>query len=174
MQFTIEQIELGDRRLGEFVDVPWRLFRGDPLWTPPLRAELLGSRLFGMTGLLTPEHPYHRDAEVTHFLARDGEKLLGRASAAVNRRFNEHYGSRIGFFGFFDVCNDYEVAAGLLDHAASWLRERGMETMRGPGGYSNATHEAYQGVLIEGFDAPPTVELTHNPPYYGEFLDRTV
>jgi GNAT superfamily N-acetyltransferase len=172
MRFTIERIELGDRRLREFVDVPWVLFRGDPLWTPPLRAELLGSRLLGMTGLLTAEHPYHRDAEVTHFLARDGNRLLGRVSAAVNRRFNGHYGTRIGFFGFFDVCNDHAVAAGLLDCAADWLLRRDMTTMRGPGGYSNATHEAHQGVLIEGFDAPPTVELTHNPPYYGELLDR--
>jgi len=44
--------------------------------------------------------------------------------------------------------------------------------MRGPGGYSTATHESQQAVLIDGFDTPPTVELTHNPPYYGEFLER--
>ena len=47
-----------------------------------------------------------------------------------------------------------------------------MAAMRGPGGYSNATHEPYQAVLVDGFDDPPTVELTHNPPYYGEFLER--
>ena len=46
-----------------------------------------------------------------------------------------------------------------------------MKAMRGPGEYSNATHER-QGVLIDGFDTPPTVEYTHNPPYYGEFLER--
>ncbi|MCK5213673.1 MAG: N-acetyltransferase, partial [Dehalococcoidia bacterium] len=49
---------------------------------------------------------------------------------------------------------------------------RGMTVMRGPGAYSNATTEAHQAVLIDGFDTPPTVELTHNPPYYGEFLER--
>jgi len=170
--FTIDQIELGDRRLRDFVQVPWVLFRGDPHWTPPLRAELLGSRLFGMAGLLTAAHPYHRDAEVTHFVARDGRRLLGRVSAAVNRRFNEHHKTTIGFFGFFDVCDEYSVTEGLLDRARDWLSDRGMSTMRGPGGYSNATHEAHQGVLIDGFDAPPTVELTHNPPYYAEHLER--
>jgi len=46
-----------------------------------------------------------------------------------------------------------------------------MTAMRGPGEYSNATYER-QGVLIDGFDSPPTVECTHNPPYYGEFLER--
>ena len=172
MRPTIEQIELGDRRLRDFVEVPWILFRGDPNWTPPLRAELLGSRLFGMDGLCTPDHPYHRDAEVTHFVARDGRRLLGRVSAAVNHRLNERYAERIGFFGFFDVCDDYAVAGDLLDHAKAWLTDRGLSTMRGPGGYSNATHEAHQGVLIDGFGHPPTVELTHNPPHYAEHLER--
>ncbi len=172
MTLNIEQYELGDRRLRDFVRVPWVLFRGDPNWTPPLTGELLGSRLLGLTGLLTPEHPYHRDAEVTHFVARDGRRLLGRVSAAVNDRFNAHYGTKTGFFGLFDVCNDYAVVEALLDHARSWLQDRGMVAMRGPGGYSNATHEPYQAVLIDGFDDPPTVELTHNPPYYGELLER--
>jgi len=172
MGCEVVQLELGDRRLRDFVDVAWQLHRGDPCWTPPLRGELLGSRLFGMKGLLTREHPYHGDADVTHFLARDGERLVGRVSAAVNRRFNDYYGTKIGFFGFFDVALDYAVAEALLSRACAWLGDRGMEIARGPGGYSNATHEAYQGVLVEGFTYPPTVELTHNPPYYGELLER--
>ncbi len=173
MGFEIVEIGLGERGLEDFVDVPWRLFRGDPCWTPPLRAELLGSRLLGITGLLTPEHPYHRDADVTHFVARDGRELLGRASAAVNRRFNDHYKTRTGFFGFFDVAPRPDVARALLDRAAEWVKARGMERLMGPGGYSNATHEANQGVLIEGFTYPPTVELTHNPPYYAEFIEQS-
>ena len=63
------------------------------------------------------------------------------------------------------------MAAALLDKAKQWVGERGMETLRGPGEYSNATHER-QGILIDGFQYPPTVELTHNPPYYAEFLER--
>jgi len=172
MGITIDRIPLGDKRLRAFVDVPWTLFRGDPCWTPPLRAEMLGSRLLGLTGLLTPAHPYHRTAEVTHFVARDGRTLFGRVSAAVNRRYNDHHGVKIGFFGFFDVCEDFRVTSGLLDRCREWLAARGMKTMRGPGGYSNATHEPHQGILVGGFNAPPTVELTHNPPYYGEHLER--
>ncbi len=172
MRFSVEEIPLGDRRIRSFAAVPWRLHRGDPNWTPPLRAELLGSRLLRITGLLTPAHPYHRDAEVTHFLARRGRRPLGRVSAAVNRRFNEYYNDRIGSFGFFESVDDFAVAEALLDRAREWLTARGMRVMRGPGGYSNATHEPHQGVLIDGFDTPPTVELTHNPPYYDELLTR--
>ena len=167
----IEEIPLGDKRLREFVEVPWRLYNGDPFWTPPLRAEYLGNRLFNTVGLLTPQHPYQQQAEVTHFLARRGPELVGRVSAAINRRFNEHHGTEIGFFGFFETVNDFEVARSLLDAAREWVAQRGMKVLRGPGEYSNATHER-QGVLILGFDTPPTVELTYNPPYYGELLDR--
>ncbi len=130
MRFNIEQYVLGDRRLKGLVRVLWDVFRGDPHWTPPLAGELLGSKLLGLTGLLVPEHPYHRDADVTHFVARDGRQLLGRVSAAVNYRFNEHYGSKIEFFGFFDVCTDYEVAEALLNRARDWIRDRGMTVMR--------------------------------------------
>jgi GNAT superfamily N-acetyltransferase len=167
----IEEIPLGSSRIKLFADLPWKIRRGDPCWTPPLRGDLLGNRLLGLVGLLTPKHPYHQHAEVTHFLAwRDG-KAVGRVSAAINRRFNEYHGTRIGFFGFWDVIEDYEIARALLDRACAWVKERGMKVIRGPGEYSNATHER-QGVLINGFEYPPTVELTHNPPYYAGFLER--
>ena len=133
--------------------------------------DLLGNRLLRLVGLLTPQHPYHKHAEVTHFLAwRDG-KPVGRISAAINHRFNEYYGVKIGFFGFFEVIQDYAVAEALLDRAKDWVKERGMTLLRGPGEYSNATHER-QGILIEGFEYPPTMELTHNPPYYQEFIEK--
>jgi len=121
--------------------------------------------------LLTPKHPYHRHAKVTHFLARRLGESVGRISASINYRFNNHHGTRIGFFGFWETINDYQVASALLDRAQSWVKNEGMSVLRGPGEYSNATHER-QGVLLDGFQYPPTMELTHNPPYYGEFLER--
>ena len=121
--------------------------------------------------MLTPNHPYHRHAEVSHFLAWRGRQAVGRISAAINHRFNNYYGVSLGSFGFFEIIEDYEVARALLDRAREWVEERGMVTLRGPGEYSNATYER-QGILIDGFQYPPTMELTHNPPYYGQFLER--
>ena len=166
---TIEQFGLGDTRIREFAMLPWRLYHGDPHWTPPLTMDLLGNPILLAKGLLTAEHPYHRSAEVTHFLARRDGRAVGRVAASVNRRFNDYYGSKIGFFGFFEVEEDPEATSALLDAARAWLTERGMTAMRGPGEYSNATHER-QGVLVEGFEYDPTVELTHNPPYYDALL----
>ena len=170
-KLSIIEIPLGDPRMKEFAMFPWQLYKGDPCWTPPLNGDLLGSKILGLKGLLTKEHAYHRHAEVTHFLALRGKTPIGRISAAVNHQFNDYHKTKVGSFGFFEVINDYETAAALLDKARKWVEARGMTVMRGPGEYSNATHER-QGVLIEGFEFEPTFDLTHNPPYYGEFLDR--
>lgn len=167
---TVDEIPLGDRRLEEFVQFPWDLYQGDPNWTPPLRGDLLGSRVLGLTGLMTPAHEYHEQAEVTHFLARRNGEVVGRVSAAINHRFNDHHRCRIGFFGFFESIDDQDVAFALLDRATDWVAARGMTAIRGPGEYSNVTHER-QGILIDGFDTPPTVEQTHNPRYYADLLE---
>ncbi len=168
---AVEEIRLGNPRLKDFVKFPWRLYHRDHCWTPPLNGDLLGNRLLGLDGLLTSKHPYHSHSEVTHFLAYRSKQVVGRISAAINHKYNQYYNSSIGFFGFFEVIDDYKVAETLLDHAREWVTHRGMKTLRGPGEYSNATHER-QGILIEGFEYPPTVELTHNPPYYGRFIER--
>jgi GNAT superfamily N-acetyltransferase len=170
-KLTIEEIPLGHPGLKNFAKFPWRLYRGDPCWTPPLNGDLLGSRLLGLKGLLSSAHPYHCHAVVTHFIARYGKRPAGRISAAVNRQYNDYHHARIGFFGFFEVIDDFKAAQALLDSAKNWVKAQGMTVLRGPGEYSNSTHER-QGILIDGFQHPPTVELTHNPPYYGQFLER--
>jgi GNAT superfamily N-acetyltransferase len=170
-ELRIVEVPLGHPALKQFVKFPWKMYRGDPCWTPPLNGDLLGNRLLGLKGLLTPHHPYHSHAEVTHFMAFRGKRAVGRISAAVNREFNEYHKQSLGSFGFFEVIEDYEAAKILLDRVREWTAARGMSALRGPGEYSNATHER-QGVLIDGFQYPPTFDLTHNPPYYAEFLER--
>lgn len=167
----IVEVPLGDPRIKDFVKVAWSLNHGDPFWTPQLDADLLGNKVLGITGLLTPEHPYHRTADVTHFIAYRAGKAVGRVSGSINDRFNEYYYGKFAFFGFFECINDQQVANALLDAVRAWGEAKGADTLRGPGEYSNATHER-QACLIEGFDTPPTVELTHNPPYYQELIEN--
>jgi GNAT superfamily N-acetyltransferase len=167
----IIEIPLGDPRIKEFVHFHWQLYKGDPFWTPQLNSDLLGNKILGTVGLLKPENPYHESAKATHFMAYRKSRPVGRISAVVNNRYNEYYDSKIGNFGFFEVENDYEAAEALLDAARDWIKAQGMSVMRGPGEYGNATHER-QACLIDGFDTPPAVELTHNPPYYREFFER--
>jgi GNAT superfamily N-acetyltransferase len=188
---TIAEVPLGDPRMREFVAFHWRHYRGHPRWVPQLDGDLLGNRALGITGLLTPAHPYHREAQATHFLAtregaagrngaavgrngaavgRNGAAAVGRVSVVVHRRFDRHYDGRFAFFGFFETVDDPQVAHALLGAAADWARARGATVLRGPGEYANVTHER-QGCLIDGFDHEVWVEHTWNPPYYGPMIE---
>jgi GNAT superfamily N-acetyltransferase len=146
-----------------FIQLPWTVNAGDPSWVPPLRRSV-------RTLLDRKRHPFHEHAEVEYFLARRGKEVVGRIAAIVNHLHNEFHEERTGFFGFFEVLDDAEAATALIGAAAAWLRERGMDRLRGPMSFS--TNEEV-GVLVEGFDHPPTVMMTHNPPYYGRLLEAS-
>lgn len=144
-----------------FVRLPWRIYRGDPTWVPPLLADT--------RSMVDPEgHPFHLHSEVGFFLALRGGRPVGRIAAIHNTRHVEHHREPVGFFGFFETERSRETAAGLLNTASGWLRERGLEVMRGPASFST-NEEA--GLLVEGFDRPPSIMMPYNPPWYRELLE---
>jgi len=150
------------RDLRAFVKFPWRVYRDDPNWVPPLISERLN--------YLNPEkNPFFQHAEVALFLARQGRQVVGTIAAFVNHRAVEHLGEKVGGFGFFEVIEDYAVAERLLDTARQWVRDRGMRILRGP---TNFTNNECPGVLIGGADCPPVMLEAHTPPYYRTFLER--
>ena len=147
--------------LARFVDLPYRLHRRDRNWVPPFKAEvrkLLDRRA----------NPFFQHAEAEYFLAERQGAVVGRIAAIHNRLHNEVHGDRVGFFGFFECINDFTVAGPLLDRAATWLRERGLDAMRGPMSFS-VNDEC--GLLVDGFDTPNTLMMPHNPPYYLPLLE---
>ena len=95
--------------------------------------------------------------------------MVGRIAAISNQFHNQTHGDRAAFFGFFESVDDPAVAGALIDAVISWARERGFETLRGP--MSPSVNDEC-GVLVEGFDTPPTIMMPHNPPYYGALLEK--
>lgn len=168
---VIHEIPLGDARMRDFVAFHWRHYRGNRTWVPQLDGDLLGHRLLGLQGLLTPRHPYHRTATATHFLASRNGSAVGRVSVLIHERFNAYYGVATAFFGFFETIDDERVSSALLDAAATWARAQGATVLRGPGEYANVTHER-QGCLIDGFEHDAYVEHTWNPAYYPDLIER--
>jgi len=147
--------------LARFIDLPYRLHRRDLNWVPPFRAEV--------KKLLDRAHnPFFQHAEADYFLAeRDGE-VVGRIAAIHNRLHNETHHDAVGFFGFFETINDFQVAKALLDAASAWVRARGLDTLRGPMSFS-VNDEC--GLLVDGFDTPNSIMMPHNPPYYLTLLE---
>jgi hypothetical protein len=148
--------------LKRFIDLPERLYRDDPAWVPALKPEL-------RKHLSKKHNPFFDNGEAELFLALRGGVVVGRISAQVDLAHNARYEEKTGFFGFFETENDRAVSDALLDAAAAWLRNRGMTRIRGPFSF-NINHPT--GLLVEGFEHPPYLEMTHNLPYYPELVEQ--
>jgi GNAT superfamily N-acetyltransferase len=149
--------------LKQFIDLQWRINLPDPQWIPPL------PRLFMKQKLR--KHPFLQHAAVQLFVAERGGEVVGRIAAVHNKRYNDFHEDRVGFFGLFESEEDQAVADALLNAAAAWLKERGLETMRGPMSFSTNEEIQSPGLLVEGFDTPPVMAMSHNPPYYQRLME---
>ncbi len=148
--------------LKTFIDFPHKLYKNDPNYVPQL--------FVAMKELMSPDkNPWFQHSKADLFLAEKQGEIVGRIAAIRNNQYIDFSGEPKGFFGFFDVIEDYEVARRLLDHVSNWLQTENLNVMSGPTNFS--TNDT-AGLLIEGFDRPPVVEMTYNYPYYQDFLER--
>ncbi len=148
----------GDRY--NFLSFPWKVYQDDPYWVPPIFNE----RIHFIT-----EHPFLDHSDVEFFMAKRGDQVVGTIAAFINHNHNEFQNEHIGFFGFFEVLDDPDAAKLLLNTAEQWVKERGYNAIRGPAQYS--TNEEC-GLLVDGFDDPPRILMTYNPPRYIDYLEN--
>ncbi|MGH7546293.1 MAG: GNAT family N-acetyltransferase [Gemmatimonadota bacterium] len=150
------------RDLDTFIRFPRSIYLGRyRQWVPPLLAE--ERKRFDRS-----EHPFFQHGEAQLFLAfRDG-RPAGRIAAIENRLHNEFHEDRVGFFGFFEAIAESDVVHALVEAASEWCRARGFTSLRGPANYS--TNETC-GLLVDGFEDPPTILMPYNPPYYEPLLE---
>ena len=146
----------------QFLKFPWKIYEGDKNWVPPLFMEK-------KKVLNKEKNPFFKDADMEMYLAERNGELVGRIAAIRNDAHNRTHNENIGFFGFFESVNDQEVANELLSTAESWLKQQGLDAMRGP---ANPSSNDEYALLIEGFDDPPRLMMTYNSPYYMDLLDN--
>ena len=162
---TIRPIETKKDRKA-FVDLPFRLYARDPHWVPPLKGEALG--------LITPEkNGWYSHAKVQLFLAEEDGKVVGRISAhvdtlALTMPANQGFGPGVGQWGLMDAERE-DVFVALLAAAESWLKAQGMKRALGP--ISQSIWEE-PGLLVKGFDHPPTIMMGHANPDYQGWIER--
>ena len=160
MPLTVRPVA-GRRDLTRFIKLPMRLRRDDPQWVAPLVFE---RRAF----LDRSKNPFCEHAEAEYFRAERDGIPVGRITAQVDRRWDEFQGGKDGMFGFFELENDPETAAALIEAAKGWLRERGRERMLGP---MDFTTNDECGLLVDGFSDPPIILQPWHPPYYRELVE---
>ena len=158
---TIQRVTTA-RQKRQFLHFPWTLYRDDPNWIPPLRGtqkEMVNYR----------PHPFYERNSVQTFLAYRGDEVCGRIAAILNQGHIAQYNDRRGFFGFFDCIDDQEAANGLFDAVRQWFADQDIHRLRGP---TNPSLNYELGLLIDGFDSPPTFMMTYNPPYYERLIEN--
>ena len=145
-----------------FLDLPYAHYAGDPHFVPPLRMD--------QANVLNPKkNPFFEHGAIEMFLAERAGEVVGRVAAIENGQHLKKYADGNGFFGFFETVEDYTVAEALLDAASGWLTARGLTGVRGP---ANPTMNDVAGLLVGGFDRPPSILLPYNKPYYEDYLQR--
>jgi GNAT superfamily N-acetyltransferase len=154
----------GRAERGLFIDLPWKLYRDDPMWVPPLKASVRAL-------LDSGRHPFYAggaDAEITLLLAWEGHDVVGRIAAIANHAYDRFHDERCVFFGFFESIERPDVAKALLRGVEEWARQRGAQVVRGP---MNPSTNYECGLLVEGFNRPPVLMMTYNPAYYQRLIE---
>jgi hypothetical protein len=148
--------------LNQFIKFPFKIYKGDPYWVPPLLMEQ-------KTLLNKQKNPFFKDAEAEYFLAYKNGEVVGRIAAIKNDIHLKYHNDSSGQFGFFECINEQEVANALFDKAKSWIKEKQLKYMRGP---ANPSSNDIYGMLIEGFDDSPRLLMPYNPKYYIELCEN--
>jgi GNAT acetyltransferase-like protein len=138
-----------------FVDLPFRLFKHDPTWIPPLRMSVYDR--------ISPKHPANEHQDTAFWMAYRNGRPVARIGACVDHMFNEFQDLSWAWVGFFESFDDPEAAGALFDTACRWAAGRGAEECVGPGSF---TTNDEVGLLVEGFEDPPMILTTQNPRYY--------
>jgi len=147
------------RQRREFLELPRRLYGDDPNWVAPIELELR-QRLWGA-------NPFLDRARMQAWIARSGTRVVGRITAQFDPLHQEVHHDATGAFGFLETENDPGIVAALCATAGDWLREQGAGSMRGP---LNLSVNEECGLLVDGFDTPPSVMMGHARPYYDALL----
>ena len=160
MATTIHRVDdrAGRRR---FVDLPFRLYRHSPHWTPVMRRDV-------HRALRTDRFPFYEHSDGAFFLAGAATHPAGRLAIFENRPYNEHWDRRWAHFHYFDVEDDPDVAEALFAAAAEWASNRGLERIIGPIGPLPTDGP---GILVEGFDRPAAIGMPYNHRYYPDLIE---
>ena len=162
---SVSQIQISEvssrRDRDSFIKFPWRIYETDPAWVPPL---IIERKAF----LDRKRHPFYQHGAAALFLAWRNGEIVGRIAASDDPRYNLLHHTNVGCFGLFESIDDVDVAAALFRAVENWLRARGRNEIIGPIDYST---NYVCGLLIDGFQHPPTILTAHNPSYYTRLIE---
>lgn len=151
--------------LMKFIKLPWKIYKGNKCWVPPMIKDLAKD--------LDPG----RDMSETKiaremFLAFVDGEPSARLFTGIDANLNEKKNTKMGYFSLFESIDNETVVRELFERAFAWFRERGIDTLIGPGSITGTDGDENKGLLINCFDKPPVIMNSYNPPYYQKLLEN--
>lgn len=161
MAFEIVEVK-SRKHLRGFIDLPYDLYVDDPNWVPLLKV-LTRRTVRGRDNALFSNGVH------SAYILKDGKKTIGRVIVGIDEKANREKDFKRGYITLFECINNQEAAFALFDKAVDWLKERDMEFIEGPVSPTNG--DDYRALLLDGYDSPPVLFDSYNPPYYIDLFE---
>jgi len=161
MSITLLEVD-SSKKLKQFVDFQYELYKDNTYWVPPLKKE----ELFLLNRDKNPAFDF---CETKYWLAYKDGKIVGRIAGIINHKFNKKFNKKIIRFGWIDFVDDQDVSNSLFSAVEDWGIEKGMNEVHGPLGFTDMDGE---GTLIEGFDEVSTLGSIYNYSYYPKLIEE--
>ncbi|MCK9299991.1 MAG: GNAT family N-acetyltransferase [Bacteroidales bacterium] len=146
----------------EFALLPFRLYRGNPYWVPPvLKSEI--------NNINPAVNPFFRFCDAKFWIVQKKGITVGRIGAIIHYAYIEKTQEKYGRFTRAEFTDDREVVDALFETAENWIKSKGMSGVMGPLGFSNLDTQA---MLVEGFDQLASVASVYHLPYYKDHMER--
>ncbi|MBK8562610.1 MAG: hypothetical protein IPN76_04510 [Saprospiraceae bacterium] len=143
----------------EFLKFPFELYKDNPYWVPPLIHDDM---------VTLRKNPAFEYCDKCYWVAKKNGKIVGRIAGILSKAENQKTGKKLARFGWIEFIDDREVSTLLFKTVENWARQKGMNQIHGPLGFTDLDRE---GMLIEGFDELGTFATMYNHPYYLTHLE---
>ncbi len=160
MTVQINRLDRSRHNILRFHRLAYHIYKGDPNWVAPLLIDRLV--------LFSNRNPFFEHAEMEMWVATKDGQDVGRIAAIIDHNYNKFHNDKAAYFGFFECVNDFSIARALFETTFKWAQARGAIHILGP---MNPSTNEECGLLIEGFDGPPTFMMPYNPPYYPQLIE---
>jgi hypothetical protein len=151
------------KQVHQFLDLPFQIYKNIPQWVPPISSD-------AWRMLARSRHPFYKHSEAAFFLAypQSQDRPIGRLAVLDNRVYNQFNQANTAFFYLFECEHNQEASQALFESGFEWARQRGLNLVFGPKGFTAL--DGF-GLLVEGFEYRPALGIPYNPPYYPTLVE---
>ncbi len=147
------------KEMKQFIRFNYELYKDNPYSVPDIYEDMVAT--------FSDKNPAMEFCDAVYYLAyRDGE-IVGRVAGIINHKANKRWEQKMVRFGYIDFIDDMEVSKALISAVEKWGKEKGMDYIQGPLGFTDMDAE---GMLIEGFEELGTNATIYNYPYYPKHI----